>query len=128
MKKDIRSLSLKEICSFFESKNYPSFRGNQVYNWLWNKSSFSFDEMTNVSLELRELLKKEFVINHIKIDNIQKSSDGTIKNAVTLFDNLYVESVLIPVKKRTTACISSQVGCSLDCEFCATSKLKRMRN
>ena len=128
MKKDIRSLSLKEICSFFESKNYPSFRGNQVYNWLWNKSSFSFDEMTNISLELRELLKKEFVINHIKIDNIQKSSDGTIKNAVTLFDNLYVESVLIPVKKRTTACISSQVGCSLDCEFCATSKLKRMRN
>ena len=90
MKKDIRSLSLKEICSFFESKNYPSFRGNQVYNWLWNKSSFSFDEMTNISLELRELLKKEFVINHIKIDNIQKSSDGTIKNAVTLFDNLYM--------------------------------------
>ena len=84
--------------------------------------------MTNISLELREVLKKDFVINHIKIDNIQKSSDGTIKNAVTLFDNLLVESVLIPVKNRTTACISSQVGCSLDCEFCATSQLKRMRN
>ena len=128
MKKDIRSLSLKELCSFFESNNYPSFRGKQVYNWLWNKSSFSFDEMTNISLDLRNLLKTEFVINHIKIDDIQKSNDGTIKNAVKLFDNLLVESVLIPVKNRTTACISSQVGCSLDCEFCATSRLKRMRN
>ena len=128
MKKDIRSLNLKELCSFFESNDFPSFRGNQVYNWLWNKSVFSFDEMTNISLQLRDLLKKEFVINHIKIDNIQKSKDGTIKNAVKLFDDLLVESVLIPVKNRTTACISSQVGCSLDCEFCATSKLKRIRN
>ena len=114
MKKDIRSLSLKELCSFFESNNFPSFRGKQVYNWLWNKSCFSFDEMTNISFELREVLKKEFVINHIKIDDVQKSKDGTIKNAVSLFDNLLVESVLIPVKNRTTACISSQVGCSLD--------------
>ena len=128
MKKDIRSLSLKELCSFFESNNYPSFRGKQVYNWLWNKSCFSFEEMTNISLELRDVLEKEFVINHIKIYDIQKSNDGTIKNAVKLFDNLFVESVLIPVKNRTTACISSQVGCSLDCEFCATSRLKRMRN
>ena len=128
MKKDIRSLSLKDLCSFFESNNYPSFRGKQVYNWLWSKSCFSFDEMTNISLQLRNLLKDKFVINHIKIDDIQKSIDGTIKNAVKLFDNLLVESVLIPVKNRTTACISSQVGCSLDCEFCATSRLKRMRN
>jgi 23S rRNA (adenine2503-C2)-methyltransferase len=128
MKKDIRSLSLKDLCSFFESNNYPSFRGKQVYNWLWSKSCFSFDEMTNISLQLRNLLKDKFVINHIKIDDIQKSNDGTIKNAVKLFDNLLVESVLIPVKNRTTACISSQVGCSLDCEFCATSRLKRMRN
>ena len=128
VKKDIRSLSLKELCSFFESNNYPTFRGNQVYNWLWNKSCFSFNEMTNLSLELREVLKKDFIINHIKIDEIQKSNDGTIKNAVKLFDDLLVESVLIPVKNRTTACISSQVGCSLDCEFCATSKLKRIRN
>ncbi len=128
MKKDIRSLSLKDLCSFFESNNYPSFRGKQVYNWLWNKTCFSFDEMTNISLQLRNLLKNKFVINHIKIDDIQKSNDGTIKNAVKLFDNLLVESVLIPVKNRTTACISSQVGCSLDCKFCATSSLKRMRN
>ncbi len=73
VKKDIRSLSLRELCSFFETNNYPAFRGNQVYNWLWNKSCFSFDEMTNLSLDLREVLKKDFVINHIKIDEIQKS-------------------------------------------------------
>ena len=128
MKKDVRSLSLKDLCSFFESNNYPSYIGKQVHHWLWKKSSFSFDEMTNISLELRDFLKNKFVINHIKIDKIQKSNDGTIKNAVKLFDNLLVESVLIPTEKRTTACISSQVGCSLDCEFCATSKLKRIRN
>ena len=121
MKRDIRSLSLKELISFFELKNYPSYRAMQVYDWLWKKSCFSFEKMTNISISLREILKEEFVINHIKIDKIQKSKDGTIKNAVKLFDNLLVESVLIPVKNRTTACISSQVGCSLDCEFCATS-------
>ena len=128
MKRDIRSLSLKELISFFELNNYPAYKANQVYDWLWKKSCFSFEKMTNISLKLRERLKDEFVINHIKIDKIQKSNDGTIKNAVMLFDNHIVESVLIPVKNRTTACVSSQVGCSLDCNFCATSKLKRMRN
>ena len=127
-KKDIRSLSIEELTSFFETNNMPSYRANQVYNWLWKKSCLSFDEMTNVSLELRNLLKSKFVINHIKVDKFQKSKDGTIKNAILLFDNLLVESVLIPTKSRTTACISSQVGCSLDCEFCATSKMDRIRN
>ena len=73
-------------------------------------------------------MDKHFVINHIKVDQLQKSADGTIKNAVRLHDDLIVESVLIPTKKRTTACVSSQVGCSLDCSFCATARLKRMRN
>ena len=127
-KKDIRSLSIEELTSFFKSNNMPSYRAKQVYNWLWKKSCLSFDEMTNISLELRNLLKSKFVINHIKIDKLQKSKDGTIKNAISLYDNLLVESVLIPTKSRTTACISSQVGCSLDCEFCATSKMDRIRN
>ena len=68
------------------------------------------------------------MINHIEVDSLQKSGDGTIKNAVKLHDGFVVESVLIPTKSRTTACVSSQVGCSLDCKFCATSRLKRMRN
>ena len=84
--------------------------------------------MTNLSIDSRNLLKKSFDINHIEVDTVQKSSDGTLKNAIRLHDGLIVESVLIPSTNRTTACVSSQVGCSLDCKFCATSKLKRMRN
>jgi len=127
-KKDIRALSKEELRLFFESIGDKSFRGNQVYEWLWNKGAHTFDEMTNLSKETRNHLVENFVINHIQVDQIQKSADGTIKNAVKLHDNLVVESVLIPTKSRTTACVSSQVGCSLDCKFCATAKLKRMRN
>ena len=127
-KNDIRSLTLDELTSFFQKNSLPSYKAKQVYEWLWKKSCLSFDEMTNISLETRKLLKNKFVINHINIDRFQKSNDGTIKNAIALFDNLFVESVLIPTKNRTTACVSSQVGCSLDCEFCATSKMDRIRN
>ncbi|MFL2596686.1 MAG: 23S rRNA (adenine(2503)-C(2))-methyltransferase RlmN [Flavobacteriaceae bacterium] len=127
-KKDIRVLSRKEIQNFFLSHNIPSFKGNQVYQWLWKKGVHDFDLMTNLSLEHRILLNTYFEINHINIDFQQRSTDGTIKNAVKLHDQFIVESVLIPTSKRTTACVSSQVGCSLDCVFCATAALKRMRN
>lgn len=127
-KKDIRALSKEELRDFFVSKGDKAFRGNQVYEWLWNKGAHSFEDMTNISKETRAQLEENFVINHIKVDTLQKSKDGTIKNAVQLHDGLIVESVLIPTSKRTTACVSSQVGCSLDCNFCATARLKRMRN
>lgn len=104
------------------------FRAKQIYEWLWTKNAHSFDEMTSISKELREKLAAHFVINPIAVEEHQKSSDGTIKNAVQLFDGNVVESVLIPTESRTTACVSSQVGCSLDCTFCATARLKRMRN
>ena len=128
MKIDIRGLSEDQIIEFFEKKGFDSYRGRQVYEWIWRKSCYSFDEMTNISKDLRDVLDNHFVINHIQVDKIQKSFDGTIKNAVKLHDDHTVESVLIPTEDRTTACVSSQVGCSLDCKFCATSKLKRMRN
>ena len=127
-KKDIRALTKEELRTFFEKQGDKAFRGNQVYEWLWQKSAHKFDDMTNISLSTRKLLEENFVINHIKVDTMQRSSDGTVKNAVKLHDGLVVESVLIPTKTRTTACVSSQVGCSLDCRFCATSRLKRMRN
>lgn len=127
-KKDIRSLTKEQLRTFFVEKEDKAFRGNQVYEWLWQKSAHSFDGMTNISKETRELLDANFVINHIEVDTMQRSKDGTIKNAIRLHDGLIVESVLIPTSKRTTACVSSQVGCSLDCKFCATSRLKRMRN
>ena len=127
-KKDIRKLSLTDLEEFFLAQGDKKFRAKQVYEWLWNKSLKNFDEMSNISLSTRELLKAHFIINHIRVDLMQHSSDGTIKNAVKLFDDKIVESVLIPTTKRITACISSQVGCSLDCNFCATARLKRMRN
>ena len=127
-KRDIRALTRDQLRAFFVSQGDQAFRGNQVYEWLWQKAAHSFDVMTNVSKETRNLLEANFVINHIKVDVMQRSKDGTIKNAVRLHDDLVVESVLIPTSTRTTACVSSQVGCSLDCRFCATSGLKRMRN
>ena len=127
-KKDIRALTKEQLREFFKNQGEQPFRGNQVYEWLWHKSAHSFDAMTNLSKETRQKLEGYFVINHIKVDQLQKSSDGTIKNAVRLHDGLVVESVLIPTKERTTACVSSQVGCSLDCKFCATARLKKMRN
>ncbi|WP_029037215.1 23S rRNA (adenine(2503)-C(2))-methyltransferase RlmN [Salinimicrobium xinjiangense] len=127
-KKDIRALTKEQLQQFFVSQGDKSFRGTQVYEWLWGKGAHSFEDMTNISKETRRMLSENFVINHIRVDQMQRSSDGTIKNAVKLHDDLTVESVLIPTPKRTTACVSSQVGCSLDCKFCATAKLKRMRN
>ena len=127
-KKDIRSLSKEQLRDFFVSNNDKAFRGNQVFEWLWSKGAHQFDDMTNLSKATRNILENNFVINHIKVDLMQKSEDGTVKNAVRLHDGLVVESVLIPTDTRTTACVSSQVGCSLDCNFCATARLKRMRN
>tara|TARA_R110001606_G_scaffold280193_1_gene428695 strand:- start:26368 stop:27405 length:1038 start_codon:yes stop_codon:yes gene_type:complete len=127
-KKDIRALTKEQLRDFFVENGDKAFRGNQVYEWLWSKSLHTFEDMTNISKQTREMLEANFVINHIKVDSMQKSADGTIKNGIKLHDGLVVESVLIPTKKRTTACVSSQVGCSLDCKFCATSRLKRMRN
>src|SRR5690606_24851300 len=127
-KKDIRALTKDQLRDFFVSKGDKAFRGNQVYEWLWGKACYSFEDMTNLSKQTRQLLDENFVINHIRVDQMQKSGDGTIKNAVKLHDGLIVESVLIPTPARTTACVSSQVGCSLNCKFCATAKLKRMRN
>jgi len=128
VQRDIRKLSLEELTSFFVERGEKPFRARQVYEWLWRKSAKDFDQMSNLSLQTRDLLKQHFVINHIRVDQMQRSADGTIKNAVVLHDGLIVESVLIPTDTRITACVSSQVGCSLACKFCATARLKRMRN
>jgi 23S rRNA (adenine2503-C2)-methyltransferase len=127
-KKNIRILSLEQITTLFKELGEPAFRAKQLYDWLWNKRALRFDDMSNFSLELREKLKAEFEIHAVEIHDLQISSDKTIKCAMKLHDNYVVESVLIPQGERMTACISSQVGCSLTCKFCATAKLKRMRN
>lgn len=128
VRKDIRRRTKEELRSFFVEHGLPAFRGNQVYEWLWQKAATDFDQMTNLSKEHRALLAEHFTINHTDIAQVQQSNDGTLKNAVRLHDGKIVESVLIPTETRSTACVSSQVGCSLDCTFCATAQLKRMRN
>ena len=127
-KKDIRSLNEDELKEVLSSNSFKSFRAKQIFHWIWNKSAHSFDEMLNLPKDLIIFLKQNFVINFVKVHRMQKSLDGTIKNAIKLFDGHIVECVLIPTKSRITACVSSQVGCSLNCKFCATAKLKRMRN
>ena len=106
----------------------PKFRAQQIYDWIWKKSARSIDEMSNLSKALREKLSAEYEIPKVKIHHSQFSSDGTIKNRLQLHDSYFVESVLIPTTKRMTVCVSSQVGCSLSCKFCATGYLPRKRN
>ncbi len=128
IKQNIRHLSLDELKDVFVSKGDKAFRAKQVSDWLWNKSARSFDEMTNLSKETRILLEENFTINPITIETSQVSRDRTIKNAFKLHDGNIVEGVLIPTDTRMTACVSSQVGCSLTCKFCGTGKMDRVRN
>lgn len=127
-KQDIRALSKEKLKDYFVESGEKSFRAKQVFEWLWKKSATDFDQMSNLSLEMRKMLNANFDINAVKVDNSQFSKDGTIKNVFRLFDDQICEGVLIPADSRMTACISSQVGCSLACEFCATGRLRRMRN
>ncbi|MCB9196845.1 MAG: 23S rRNA (adenine(2503)-C(2))-methyltransferase RlmN [Flavobacteriales bacterium] len=127
-KKDIRQLDLEELKTFFKEIGEQPFRAKQVYEWLWKKGARHFEEMTNLSKDLRDKLNDQFEIRFLTIAEAQKSNDRTIKNAFKLADGAVVEGVLIPTSKRMTACVSTQVGCSLTCDFCATGKLKRVRN
>lgn len=125
---DIRQWDLVKIEDFLKEKGEKPFRAKQIQQWLWQKSAHSFEEMTNLSLSLRELLNQYFVIQPISIDQAQNSEDGTIKTAFRLHDKHLIEGVLIPADDRMTACVSSQVGCSLTCKFCATGYMPRKRN
>ena len=128
VKKDIRNISAEELEEFFLEHKQKPFVARQVIEWIWKKSVTSFSEMKNISKENRKLLDDNFVINTIHVDSIQISKDRTIKTRFKLFDNHTIEGVLIPQNKRMTACISSQVGCSLSCKFCATGTIDRKRN
>lgn len=124
----IRTYSLSEVENFFSEIREKTYRARQVYDWLWKKGARSFDDMTNLSLPLREILKEKFVIEAITLNSQQKSTDGTIKASFSLYDGHLIEGVLIPSEDRVTACISSQVGCNLGCKFCATGMIRYVRN
>ncbi len=125
---NIRHLSLDELKTNLVQHQFPAFKAKQVYEWLWKKSCTDFTSMNNIGKDLQQYLITNFKINAVNIHSSQHSNDGTIKNAFQLADGNIVEGVLIPTTSRVTACISSQVGCSLTCKFCATGKLDRKRN
>ena len=127
-KQDIRLLAIEDLMLFFKKNNIASFRAKQVHEWLWKKRVVNFEEMTSLSVSVRHLLEKYFTINNVEIHKAEQSSDKTIKYSLKLHDNKLVEGVIIPSRKRLTACISSQAGCSLACTFCATGTLKLERN
>ncbi len=127
-KQNIRHLSLDKLEQYFVDNGEKKFRAKQVYEWIWQKGAQHFDDMSNVSKELRKHLSEKFSLPAIRIDAVQQSADGTVKSRFKTFDNHLVEGVLIPTDERKTACVSSQIGCSLTCKFCATGYMERKRN
>lgn len=125
---DIRSLSLEQLKAKLVEMGEQGFRAKQIYEWIWQKSAVDFEEMSNLSKSLREKLKESFSINYVRVKESQISSDKTIKSSFSLYDGNVIEGVLIPTPDRMTACVSSQVGCSLTCKFCATGYMDRKRN
>ncbi|MGB2996832.1 MAG: 23S rRNA (adenine(2503)-C(2))-methyltransferase RlmN [Ferruginibacter sp.] len=126
--KNIRELGLDQLKEYFISIGDKKFRAMQTYEWLWKKNARKFSEMTNLSLDLRQKLEADFELNSISTDLVQNSADGTVKMRFRTFDNHLLEGVIIPTEKRFTACVSSQIGCSLSCSFCATGRMERKRN
>lgn len=125
---DIRTLSPEQLAAAIKELGEPAFRARQVYEWLWKKSATDFGQMSNLSLGLRQKLEEQFCILPITEHRVQHSADGTIKSAFKLHDGHLIEGVMIPTEGRATACVSSQVGCSLSCKFCATGYMDRARN
>jgi 23S rRNA (adenine2503-C2)-methyltransferase len=128
IERNIRHLTLNDLQEYFESIGEKKFRAQQVYEWIWQKDALSFADMTNLSKELRQRLGENFTLPSLSIDATQYSADGTIKTRFKTWDNHLVEGVLIPTESRYTACVSSQIGCSLSCKFCATGYMDRERN
>src|SRR6476646_1126084 len=126
--RNIRFMTLHDLEQYFEDLGEKKFRAKQVYEWIWQKKAMSFADMTNLSKELRQKLGEEFTLPALHIDATQYSSDGTVKSRFKTWDGHLVEGVLIPTKSRNTACVSSQIGCSLSCKFCATGYMERKRN
>jgi len=125
---NIRDLTKEELQEFFDTLGEKKFRTQQVYEWLWQKHAHSFADMTNLSKDLRQKLGEHFTLPALTVDATQYSEDGTIKSRFKTHDGHLIEGVLIPTEERKTACVSSQVGCSLSCKFCATGYMERKRN
>lgn len=124
----IRNLSFEQLKAEMLAAGEPAFRAKQVYEWIWKKAARSFDAMGNIPKTTREWLSEKFSLQIVTTAEAQISSDRTIKSSFQLHDKNLIEGVLIPTRERVTACVSSQVGCSLTCSFCATGYMDRKRN
>jgi 23S rRNA (adenine2503-C2)-methyltransferase len=128
IKKNIRHLTLQEVTQYIEQTGEPKFRAKQLWEWIWMKHAHTFDAMTNLSKEFRSRLEETFILPALTVDTTQESEDGTVKSRFKTVDGHFIEGVLIPSSERKTACVSSQIGCSLSCKFCATGYMDRKRN
>ncbi len=127
-KQDLIDLSFEQLQDFCALNELPKFRATQIWRWIYCFGLNSFDDMTNIAKSTRNLLNQLSVISRQEITEIQKSKDGTIKWLIKLKDNSEVETVFIPQDDRGTVCLSSQVGCTLNCTFCHTGTQALVRN
>ena len=128
MRPNIRHAQVADIERFILEAGEPKYRVKQIQEWLWQKHAHSFDDMSNLSKALRQKLVENFTLPALSLDATQLSEDGTLKTRFRTFDDHMIEGVLIPTTERKTACVSSQIGCSLSCKFCATGYMERKRN
>ena len=126
--KNIKNYNLPELKEEFVSIGEKPFRAEQVFKWIYEQNATSFDEMTNLSLELREKLKENYTLNAFKILKKQKSADGTIKYLFDVLDGNGVETVLMKYHHGYSLCVSSQIGCKMGCKFCASTGIPFIRN
>jgi 23S rRNA (adenine2503-C2)-methyltransferase len=127
-KTDLKNFDLEGLIRYVEGLGQPAFRGRQIMNWLYRPGITVFDQMTDIAKKFREILKETACISNFKEPILERSQDGCIKFGFHLEDGNIVESVLIPEEDRNTLCLSSQVGCAMNCSFCLTGTMGFARN
>ena len=127
-KTDLRNLTQDDIIQYVESLGQPAFRGRQIMGWLYRPGITAFSQMTDLAKEFRAVLDEHARIYRFPDPLIQRSRDGSVKFGFTLEDGKIIESVLIPEPDRNTLCVSSQVGCAMNCSFCLTATMGFERN
>lgn len=126
--RDLRELMLGELEQVVATAGEAPYRARQVMRWLWAHNASSVDEMLEVPSRLREYLREHFRISRLSLSHVASAADGTRKLLLYLEDGAHIESVIIPSEDRTTLCISSQAGCAMGCQFCATARMGLVRN
>lgn len=128
MKTDLKNFHQDDLIEYVESLNQPAFRARQLMAWLYKPGISSFDEMTDLAKSFRMVLAEQAYISSFENSISERSNDGTVKLGLELADGNLIEAVLIPEEDRNTLCVSSQVGCAMECSFCLTGTMGFIRN